>query len=148
MPRRLRFPGCDPHKLRPGEVRQIAAGGTLRPLWAKRPHATRGATGDRTEGDGDCDVGRRVKRGGTAVEVSGRNVAEPRKPGVEPVVEASTSKCGGPTGPREQRVFEKVSAQAWTLWEERQKMILNYMEDFFFGEGSALPPDFVLQQSK
>ena len=64
-----------------------------------------------------------------------------------------------------QRIFEKVSAQAWTLWEERQKMILNeyrlmpwqkegqemilkYMEDFFVGEGSALPPDFVPQQSK
>ena len=64
-----------------------------------------------------------------------------------------------------QRIFETVSAQAWKLWEERQKMILNeyrlmpwqkegqevilkHMEDFFFGEGSALPPDFVPQQSK
>ena len=49
-----------------------------------------------------------------------------------------------------QRIFENVSAQAWKLWEERQKMILNeyrlmpwqkeaqeligrHMEDFFFG---------------
>ena len=63
------------------------------------------------------------------------------------------------------RVFESVSAQAWKLWEERQKMILNeyrlmpwqkeaqqlmakQMEDFFFGEGAALPPGYVPQQSK
>jgi len=55
-----------------------------------------------------------------------------------------------------QRIYETVSAEAWKLWEERQKMILNeyrlmpwqkegqeiiktQMEDFFFGEGSALP---------
>jgi Fe-S cluster biosynthesis and repair protein YggX len=54
---------------------------------------------------------------------------------------------------------------AWKLWEERMKMILNeyrlmpwqkeaqdlvakHMEDFFFGEGSALPPDYVPQQAK
>ncbi len=64
-----------------------------------------------------------------------------------------------------QRVFENVSAQAWKLWEERQKMILNeyrlmpwqkeaqeliakQMEDFFFGEGAALPPGYVPQQTK
>lgn len=64
-----------------------------------------------------------------------------------------------------QRVYENVSAQAWKLWEDRQKMILNeyrlmpwqkegqelikkQMEEFFFGEGSALPPDYVPQQSK
>ncbi len=64
-----------------------------------------------------------------------------------------------------QRVYENVSAQAWKLWEERQKMILNeyrlmpwqkegqelikkQMEDFFFGEGSALPAGYVPQQSK
>ena len=63
------------------------------------------------------------------------------------------------------RVFENVSAQAWKMWEERQKMILNeyrlmpwqkeaqelvakQMEDFFFGEGAALPPGYVPQQSK
>ena len=50
-----------------------------------------------------------------------------------------------------QRIYENVSAQAWKLWEERQKMILNeyrlmpwqadaqevilkHMEDFFFGD--------------
>ena len=61
--------------------------------------------------------------------------------------------------------IEKVSAQAWKLWEERMKMILNeyrlmpwqkeaqeliakQMEDFFFGEGAALPPGYVPQQAK
>jgi Fe-S cluster biosynthesis and repair protein YggX len=64
-----------------------------------------------------------------------------------------------------QRVFENVSAQAWKMWEERQKMILNeyrlmpwqkeaqeliarHMDDFFFGESAALPPGYVPQQSK
>ena len=68
-------------------------------------------------------------------------------------------------GPIGQRIYEAVSAQAWKLWEERQKMILNeyrvmpwqkegqelilkQMEDFFFGEGAALPPGYVPQQSK
>ena len=64
-----------------------------------------------------------------------------------------------------QRIFENVSVEAWKLWEERMKMILNeyrlmpwqkeaqdlvakHMEDFFFGEGSALPPEYVPQQAK
>ena len=64
-----------------------------------------------------------------------------------------------------QRIFENVSAQAWKLWEDRQKMILNeyrlmpwqkeaqeligrHMEDFFFGVGAALPPGYVPQQTK
>lgn len=64
-----------------------------------------------------------------------------------------------------QRIYDNVSLDAWKLWEERMKMILNeyrlmpwqkeaqdlvakYMEDFFFGEGSALPPDYVPQQAK
>jgi len=64
-----------------------------------------------------------------------------------------------------QRIYENVSVQAWKLWEERQKMILNeyrlmpwqkeaqdliarHMEDFFFGEGAALPPGYVPQQAK
>jgi|TARA_B100000470_G_scaffold210881_2_gene189360 Fe-S cluster biosynthesis and repair protein YggX len=72
-----------------------------------------------------------------------------------------------PTWPGElgQRIYENVSAEAWKLWEERMKMILNeyrlmpwqkeaqdlvakHMEDFFFGEGSALPPDYVPEQGK
>ena len=59
-----------------------------------------------------------------------------------------------------QRIYDQISAEAWDLWEERMTMILNeyrllpfqkeaqqlvakHMEEFFFGEGSALPPDFV-----
>ena len=59
-----------------------------------------------------------------------------------------------------QRIFENISAEAWKLWEERMKMILNeyrllpfqkeaqqlvakQMEEYFFGGGAALPPDFV-----
>jgi Fe-S cluster biosynthesis and repair protein YggX len=64
-----------------------------------------------------------------------------------------------------QRIFDRVSADAWKLWEDRMKMILNeyrlmpwqreaqelvakHMEDFFFGEGAALPPGYVPQQAK
>src|SRR5512138_2283831 len=64
-----------------------------------------------------------------------------------------------------QRIFDNVSAQAWKMWEDRQKMILNeyrllpwqkeaqelvarHMEDFFFGESAALPPGYVPQQTK
>lgn len=58
------------------------------------------------------------------------------------------------------RVYEHVSAQAWKLWEDRQKMILNeyrlmpfqkeaqvliakQMEEFFFGAGGAVPEGYV-----
>ncbi len=68
-------------------------------------------------------------------------------------------------GPLGQRIYESVSAEAWKMWEDRMKMILNeyrlmpwqkeaqtlvakHMEDFFFGEGSALPPEFVPEASK
>jgi Fe-S cluster biosynthesis and repair protein YggX len=64
-----------------------------------------------------------------------------------------------------ERVFANASAEAWKLWEERMKMILNeyrlmpwqkeaqqlvakHMEDFFFGEGAALPPGYVPEQAK
>ena len=68
-------------------------------------------------------------------------------------------------GPLGQRIYENVSAEAWKLWEERMKMILNeyrlmpwqkeaqelvakHMEDFFFGQSAALPPGYVPQQGK
>ena len=68
-------------------------------------------------------------------------------------------------GPLGERIYANVSAEAWKLWEERMKMILNeyrlmpwqkeaqdlvakHMEDFFFGEGSALPPEYKPQQAK
>jgi Fe-S cluster biosynthesis and repair protein YggX len=58
-----------------------------------------------------------------------------------------------------QRVYEHVSAEAWRMWEDRMRMILNeyrlmpwqkeaqdlvaqLMEEFLFGTGSALPPDY------
>jgi Fe-S cluster biosynthesis and repair protein YggX len=64
-----------------------------------------------------------------------------------------------------QRIYDNVSAEAWRMWEERMKMILNeyrlmpwqkeaqqlvakYMEEFFFGEDATLPPNFVPQQAK
>ena len=64
-----------------------------------------------------------------------------------------------------QRIFENISADAWKLWEDRMKMILNeyrlmpwqkeaqelvakHMEDFFFGDGAALPPGYVPEQTK
>ena len=59
-----------------------------------------------------------------------------------------------------QRIYENVSAEAWKLWEERMTMLLNEyrlmpwqkqaqdlvarsMEEFFFGEEAAPPPDYV-----
>jgi Fe-S cluster biosynthesis and repair protein YggX len=59
-----------------------------------------------------------------------------------------------------QRVFDGVSKEAWRMWLEHSKMIVNeyrldlvspqgqkvwmdQLEKYFFGEGSALPPDFV-----
>ena len=64
-----------------------------------------------------------------------------------------------------QRIFESVSSEAWKMWIEHSKMIINEYrlalidpkarellrtecEKFFFGEGSALPPDFVPPPAK
>ena len=75
------------------------------------------------------------------------------------------SRCPPWPGELGQRIYENISAEAWRLWEERMKMILNeyrlmpwqkeaqelvkkHMEDFFFGEGAALPPGYVPQQAK
>src|SRR5437870_12676448 len=61
-----------------------------------------------------------------------------------------------------QRIYDHISAQAWKLWEDRMKMILNesrlmpwqkeapdliakHMEDFLFVEGAALHPGNVRQ---
>jgi Fe-S cluster biosynthesis and repair protein YggX len=58
------------------------------------------------------------------------------------------------------KVYHNVSKQSWSEWVERQKMLLNeyrlqpwtreaqeflveQMEQFFFGEGSALPQDYI-----
>jgi Fe-S cluster biosynthesis and repair protein YggX len=64
---------------------------------------------------------------------------------------------GHPLG---QRIYDNVSKEAWLLWVERMKMIMNeyrlnlgtreaqefllqQMEEYFFGEGAAFPPDYV-----
>lgn len=64
---------------------------------------------------------------------------------------------GHPLG---QRIYENVSKEAWRLWLEHMKMIMNeyrlnlgtreaqeflikQMEEYFFGGGSTLPPEFV-----
>ena len=69
---------------------------------------------------------------------------------------------GHPLG---QRIYENVSMEAWKMWLEHMKMLMNeyrlnlgtaeaqnflieQMENYFFGEGSALPPDFVPQKTK
>ena len=69
---------------------------------------------------------------------------------------------GHPIG---QKIFENVSKEAWKMWIEHMKMLMNeyrlnlatqesqeflikQMDDYFFGEGSALPPDFVPQKAK
>lgn len=59
-----------------------------------------------------------------------------------------------------QRIFESISKQGWRAWLEHSKMLINEFrldltseqgqriwmtecERYFFGEGSAKPPDFV-----
>lgn len=63
------------------------------------------------------------------------------------------------------RIFENVSKEAWRQWLAHQTMLINEyrltpiepkarrfleqeMEKFFFGEGSAPPPDFTPQDSR
>jgi Fe-S cluster biosynthesis and repair protein YggX len=69
---------------------------------------------------------------------------------------------GHPIG---QKIYENVSKEAWKLWLEHMKMLMNeyrlnlgtteaqefliqQMDNYFFGPGAALPPDFVPQKSK
>src|SRR5437763_10939045 len=69
---------------------------------------------------------------------------------------------GHPLG---QKIYENVSKEAWKMWLEHMKMLMNeyrlnlgtqeaqefllkQMDDYFFGEGAALPPDFVPPRQK
>lgn len=69
---------------------------------------------------------------------------------------------GHPLG---QKIYENVSQEAWKLWLEHMKMLMNeyrlnlataeaqefliqQMDQYFFGEGAALPPDFVPPREK
>ncbi len=64
-----------------------------------------------------------------------------------------------------QRVFEHVSKEAWAMWQERMKMILNEyrllpfqkeaqelmakaMDEFFFGAGGPMPADYTPPKQK
>jgi Fe-S cluster biosynthesis and repair protein YggX len=64
---------------------------------------------------------------------------------------------GHPLG---RRIYDNVSKEAWRLWVEHMKMLMNeyrlnlgtqqaqefliqQMENYFFGEGAALPADYV-----
>jgi Fe-S cluster biosynthesis and repair protein YggX len=64
-----------------------------------------------------------------------------------------------------QKLFDNVSEEAWKLWLEHSKMLINeyrldlmsprahqilreQVEQFFFGEGSQLPPDYVPPKAK
>ena len=64
-----------------------------------------------------------------------------------------------------QRIFDEISLEAWKMWLEHSKMIVNeyrldlaskkaheilveQCEQYFFGEGAALPPDYVAPQAK
>ena len=59
-----------------------------------------------------------------------------------------------------QRIYDHISSEAWEMWEERMKMILNeyrllpfqkeaqviiakQMEEFLFGDAASVPPGFV-----
>ena len=63
------------------------------------------------------------------------------------------------------RVYENVSKDAWKMWVEHSKMVMNefrlnpmdpnsqkimeeQMEQFFFGEGAKLPEGYVPQRGK
>jgi len=63
------------------------------------------------------------------------------------------------------RVYENVSAEAWKMWVEYSKMLMNefrlnpldpnshkvmeqQMEQFFFGEGAKLPEQYVPPEKK
>jgi len=63
------------------------------------------------------------------------------------------------------RVFENVSKEAWRMWLEHSKMLINEyridlmseagqrlwmteLEKYFFGEGAQVPADYVPQKAK
>ncbi len=63
-----------------------------------------------------------------------------------------------------QKIFENVSAEAWRMWLEHSKMLINEyrldltseqgqkvwfseLDKYFWGDGSATPPDFVSSDS-
>ena len=68
-------------------------------------------------------------------------------------------------GPVGQRIFENVSKEAWRMWLEHSKMLINEyrldlvsesgqkvwmteLDKYFFGEGSQAPAEFVPKEPK
>jgi Fe-S cluster biosynthesis and repair protein YggX len=68
-------------------------------------------------------------------------------------------------GPLGQRIYDSISKEAWRMWLEHSKMLINEyrldltseqgqkiwmteLENYFFGEGSQLPPDYVAPKAK
>jgi Fe-S cluster biosynthesis and repair protein YggX len=64
-----------------------------------------------------------------------------------------------------QKIYDNVSQEAWKLWLEHSKMLINeyrldlmspraqqilkeQCDKFFFGEGAQLPPDYVPPKAK
>ena len=69
---------------------------------------------------------------------------------------------GHPIG---QKIYDSVSKEAWKMWLEHMKMLMNeyrlnlatqesqeflikQMDDYFFGEGAALPAEYVPPKTK
>jgi Fe-S cluster biosynthesis and repair protein YggX len=69
---------------------------------------------------------------------------------------------GHPLG---RKIYDNISKEAWKMWVEQMKMLMNeyrlnlgttqaqefliqQMDSYFFGEGAALPPDFVPPKTK
>ena len=69
---------------------------------------------------------------------------------------------GHPLG---QKIYDSVSKEAWKMWVEHMKMLMNeyrlnlgtsqaqefileQMDKYLFGEGAQLPPDFVAPKTK
>ena len=67
--------------------------------------------------------------------------------------------------PLGQKIYENVSKEAWKMWVEHMKMLMNeyrlnlgnpeaqefilkQMDEYFFGSGAQLPPDFVAPKTK
>ena len=67
--------------------------------------------------------------------------------------------------PMGQKIYESVSKEAWKMWLEHMKMLMNeyrlnlgtaeaqefllqQMDAYFFGPGATLPPDFVPPKTK
>jgi len=84
-------------------------------------------------------------------------------------VKFGKSKPGLPKPPLKgeigQKVYDSVSHEAWRMWLEHSKMLINEfrldlmseqgqqvwmseLEKYFWGEGSQLPPDFVPAKAK